>query len=222
MSGPEEMARRLSAEAVAAGEPTAWFERVYAAAEAGETRVPWDFATPAALLVEWAAERDLDGAGCRAVVVGCGLGEDAEFIASRGFATIAFDISPTAVRAARRRFPDSPVRYVEADLLHLPADWIEAFDLVVENYTLQALSDPPRAAAIASVGRLAGPGGTLIAVARSRDPGDPDDGPPWALTRAEIDALVEPGLRPVRIERIPVDPKRQPWRAEFTRPAAGS
>jgi SAM-dependent methyltransferase len=223
MTTPEEVARRLAAESAAADDPTGWFERVYAAAEAGEMAIPWDRGGPNRLLVQWASDRDLTGAGRRAVVVGCGLGDDAEFIAGHGFETTAFDISPTAVRAARRRYPDSRVHYTTADLLSLPGAWLESYDLVIESMTLQALPDPPRRLAIASVGRLAGPGGTLIVIARAREPADPDDGPPWALTRAEIDALAEPGLRPVRIEDLhdPGPPPARRWRAEFFRLAAG-
>lgn len=223
MTSAEDLARRLAAEAVAADDPTGWFERIYAAAEAGQTAVPWDRGAPSRLLVQWARDRGLQGSGRRAVVVGCGLGDDAEFIAGRGFDTTGFDISASAVRAARRRFPGSGVHYTTADLLNLPADWLESYDLVVESMTLQALSDPPRASAIASVGRLAGPGGTLIVIARAREPGEPDDGPPWALTRPEIDALAGPGLRPVRIEdlRDAGPPLARRWRAEFSRPAAG-
>jgi SAM-dependent methyltransferase len=222
MTSPEQFARRLAEEAAAADDPTGWFERVYAAAEAGETEVPWDHGVPNRLLVQWADDRDLRGAGRRAIVVGCGLGEDAELIADRGFDTTAFDISPTAIRAARRRYPGSAVRYVTADLLNLPEDWIESYDLVVESLTLQALTGQPRRSATASLGRLVGPGGTLYATARAREPDEPDDGPPYALTRAEIDELAAPGLRPVRIEDLreaePL-PGRH-WRVEFVRPAA--
>jgi 2-polyprenyl-3-methyl-5-hydroxy-6-metoxy-1,4-benzoquinol methylase len=49
--------------------------------------------------------------------VGCGLGADAEYLASLGFDTVGFDISETAIRLARERFPGSAVRYVSADLL---------------------------------------------------------------------------------------------------------
>src|SRR6185437_451470 len=224
MATPEEIARQLAAQAVAADDPTGWFERVYAAAEAGETEVPWDRAAPNRLLVQWATDGSMAGGGRRAIVVGCGLGDDAEFIAGLGYATTAFDISATALRAARRRYPASRVSYATADLLSPPAAWLESFDLVVESMTLQALPDPPRAAAITSVGRLVAPGGTLIVIARAREPADPDEGPPWALTHAEIDALSGSGLRPVRIEdlRDPGPPSARRWRAEFSRPATRS
>ena len=228
---PEEFAGQLAAQSFAAGDPTGWFERLYAAAEAGQTAVPWDRGAPSPFLIQWAERRGLaDGTGPggrppgasrrRAVVVGCGLGDDAEFIAGHGFATVAFDVSPTAIAAARRRFPGSAVQYLTANLLDPPDVWHRAFDLVVESLTLQALPDPPRRDAIARLGDLVAPAGTLIAIARAREQGEPTEGPPWALTRAEIDALADTGLEPVRIEDLNNPelgwPRR--WRAEFMRP----
>ncbi len=155
------------------------------------------------------------------MVVGCGLGDDAEFIAGLGFQTTAFDISPTAIAAARRRFAGSAVRYQAADLLSPPAAWRHAFDLVVESLLLQALPDPPRRDAIARLGDLVAPQGTLIVIARAREPGQRVQGPPWALTRAEIGAFADGGLEPVRIEDMhdPQMPWPRRWRAEFRRPA---
>lgn len=197
---------------------TGWFEPLYAAAEAGDAVVPWHRGAPSPHLVEWTAARALDGRGARAVVVGSGLGDDAEHVASLGFDTVAFDIAPSAVRGARRRFPSSRVEYVVADLLDPPAEWLRAFDLVVENITVQALPDPPRATAIANVARLVAPGGTLLVLAAAREPDEPADGPPWPLTRAEVEAFALGGaLETVGIEdlRGQAPPWGHRWRAEF-------
>ncbi len=212
----------MAAESIAAGDATGWFERLYAAAEAGQTRVPWDRGEPSRYLTQWAAARGIAAAGSRAVVVGCGLGDDAEFVAGLGYQTDAFDISATAIVIARRRFPGSMVRYLTADLLDLPPEWLEAFDLVVECMTLQAMPDPPRRDAIAGVGSLVAVGGTLIVIARAREAGETVEGPPWALCREEIDSLAGGGLQLVRIEDIndPQMPWPRRWRAEFRRPVA--
>ncbi len=217
----EQVAGRMAAESIAAGDPTGWFERLYAAAAAGETAVPWDRGAPSRYLTQWLTARAPRGAGHSAVVVGCGLGDDAEFIAELGFQTTAFDISPTAIATARRRFPDSAVHYQTADLLNPPTAFQQAFGLVVESLILQALPDPPRRDAIARLGGLVAPGGTLIVIARAREPEQPVHGPPWALTRAEIDALADGGLEPVQIEDLtdPQMPWPRRWRAEFRRPA---
>ena len=133
-------ARQLAARSIARGDATGWFETLYAAAEAGTTGVPWADLAPYSHLIS--ALADLAGSG-RAIVVGCGLADDAEHVASLGFATVAFDVSPTAIATARRRFPDSSVEYVTADLLAPPPSWAGGFDLVVEVFTLQVLPAPP-------------------------------------------------------------------------------
>jgi SAM-dependent methyltransferase len=217
---PDERARILAAESLSAGDPTGWFERLYAGAEAGQEVVPWDRGTPHRMLVQWVRARGITGGGRRALVVGCGLGDDAEYVAGLGFDTVAFDISASAIRAARRRYPDSGVRYVAADLFDPPAEWQQAFDLVVESLTLQALPDPPRREAIRRVGQLVAPGGTLMVNARAREEDeDPGEGPPWPLTRAEIEAIAASGLEVVAIEDLH-EPEARRWRAEFRRPGS--
>jgi SAM-dependent methyltransferase len=204
-----------------AADPTGWFEPLYAAAERGETEVPWDRGAPNPLLVEWTGEHAPSGDGRRAIVVGSGLGDDAEHVGGLGFQTIAFDISPTAVRSARRRFPDSPVEYVVADLLDAPPAWRRDFDLVVENITVQALPAGVRPRAIAAISGLVAPGGTLLVVSGARDADEEVDGPPWPLTRAEVESFAGDGLEEVRIEELPrpFGPWARSWRGEFTRPA---
>ena len=162
--GETELEDRLVAQALAAGDPAGWFEHFYRASAAGEVELPWNRAEPHRLLTRWAAERGLDGSGRRAIVVGCGQGADAEYVARLGFQVVAFDIAETAIRLARQRYPDSAVRYQAADLLDLPGQWLRAFDLAVEIITVQALPDPPQRQAMVNVGRLVGQGGTLFAV----------------------------------------------------------
>jgi pimeloyl-ACP methyl ester carboxylesterase len=211
----------LAANAVAAGEPTAWFERLYASALRGQSAVPWDRDAANPLLTEWTAAKGVNGAGRRAVVVGCGLGMEAEHLAALGFDTVGFDISDSAVSIARSRHPDSPVHYRQADALDQPAEWRRAFDLVVEIYTVQALPLRLRRDIAAAIGGLLAPGGTLIAIQAARENiEEPADGPPWPLHRSEVDDFAVDGVETVRIEAVQSpSPSFGPhWRAEFTRP----
>ena len=209
----------MAAESVSQDDPTGWFERLYVQADAGQAVVPWARDEPNRLLVAWAEARGLAGDGRRALVVGSGLGDDAEYIARLGFGTVAFDIAPTAIAAARRRFPDSAVDYVVADLLDPPAAWRRAFDFVLESITVQALPPSLHPAAIAAVAGMVAPGGTLLVISAGREEGEPADGPPWPLTRAEIDAFAAGGLAPVGMEELrdASDPAYRRWRVEYAR-----
>ena len=227
---PHEDTDRLAAASLAAGDPTGWFEQLYAQAEAGDAAVPWDRPGPSALLVDWtvqigwaaradgAARVDGAGGGRRALVVGCGLGRDAEFLAGLGFATTAFDISETAVRVARERHAGSPVDYRVADLLEPPPEWMRAFDLVVESNNVQALPRSLRARATAAAGAPVAPGGTLLVLAAAGTSWG-EAGPPWPLTRDELSGFAVGGLRAESVELIPAvdDPLVTRWRAVFRR-----
>jgi SAM-dependent methyltransferase len=212
-------ARQLAAESVARGDATGWFETLYAAAERGSAIVPWADLAPNPRLV--AALAGLP-AGGRALVVGCGLGDDAEHVASLGLDTVAFDVSPTAVAAARRRFPRSAVRYLTADLLAPPPAWTAAFDLVVEVFTVQVLTGAARRAAVAQLARLVAPGGRLLVIAGARAEHDGPGDMPWPLTRAEMLSFGEHGLvLQSLVDCHDDDPARgrvRRWRAWYTAP----
>lgn len=208
-------ASRLAAKSLAQGDPTGWFERLYAEAAAGVAIVPWDRDEPNPLLAEWTAGYAPDGAGRRALVVGCGFGRDAEHLAALGFRTTAFDVSETAIHGARERFPESTVDYRVVDLLNPPAAWAGAFDLVVESITVQSLPLSVRAVAIAGVRQMVASGGRLLVISGMRAEGERVDGPPpWPLTRAELDSFAADGLRAVHVEEAP---NVRRWRALFQR-----
>lgn len=214
--GWDPQADRLAHIAVAAGRPTAWFEQLYSSARRGEVPMPWDRSTPNKLLEQWTDGRD--GTGRRALVVGCGLGADAEHLARLGYRVDAFDIAESAIATARARYADNSVRYRVADLLDPPADLLGVFDLVVDIFTVQALPTSVRKTAVTNVGRFVGPNGILIAVGIGQDEKDiPLTGPPWPLSRAEIESFATNELIQVRIadHRDAEDPGWFRWLAEF-------
>jgi SAM-dependent methyltransferase len=215
----DDLADELGVAAVADGDPTRWYDELWSAAARGEVGMPWDRTDPHDLLAGHVAGRD--GTGLRAVVVGAGYGADAEHLATLGYDTTAFDISPAAVRAARDRYPASAVDYRVADLLDLPEDLVGAFDLVVEIYTVQALHGSLREAAVAGARSLVAPGGTLFVVQIVRDD-DEEVGPepPWLLDRAEMAALAGDGLVAESLDRLPNPDHpeaRDRWRMVLTR-----
>ena len=165
------------------------FEAIYTRAEAGAAKPPWDFGAPRPQLVEWAEAQDLAGGGREALVVGCGYGADAEFLALLGFRTTGFDFAPAAIAGARRKHPDTEVTYLVADVLDLPREWQGRFDLVVESLTVQSMPPEQHTVAARNIAGLVAPQGTLLVLATTREEDSEVTGPPWPLTRSEVEVF---------------------------------
>jgi hypothetical protein len=193
-------ARQLAAEYIAKGDPTGWFERLYREADEGKSIVPWAELRPSPNLLNFWRDQPIPSAGKTAVTVGCGLGDDAEQLAGWGFSTTAFDVSESAIQGCRRRFPDSRVEYVAADLLQPPDSWFRAFDFVFESNTLQVLPPELRARAMENAAGFVAEDGRLLVIARARDENDPRGEMPWPLTRRELNHFTEIGLRELSFE----------------------
>lgn len=190
------------------GEPTGWFEPLYAAVGRRTGRLPWAARGPHPYLVDWLEQPGAAPPGSRALVVGCGLGDDAAHLAGHGLEVTAFDIAPSAVRRARRRHRGVAVDWEVADLLAPPPSWSAAFDLVVEIDTVPWLPGVVRDAAMQGIGSLVAPGGTAVVVtrlaARSEVAADVQ-GPPWPQAPAELAAYRAAGLEREALEHPPVD-----------------
>lgn len=194
------LARQLAAESLARGDATGWFDQVYRAAEGSRSAIPWADGQVNPGLASWLTAQVAADLGKRALVVGCGLGDDAEELAGLGLTVTAFDISPTAVAWCSRRFPQTSVDYRVADLLAPPTEWREAFDFVFEAYTLQSLPPDPRAIAASNLARFVAPHGKLLVIARARDATEPTGTLPWPLTRDDLSPLLDAGLETVSFE----------------------
>jgi hypothetical protein len=192
--------RRLAQESIARGDATGWFEELYQRASGSWDRVPWADLAANPYLVEWLGSPEARASGKSCLVVGCGLGDDAEALSAAGFDVVAFDISRTAIEACRSRFPASRVAYAVADVLAPPPSWTLRFDLVFESYTLQVLPPAARSVAMAALASLVSPRGRLFLLCRAREREEPEGQLPWPLTREELEALREQGLRELSLE----------------------
>jgi SAM-dependent methyltransferase len=168
-------------------------------------------------LVDWFETHNITGHGKRALKIGCGLGDDAEFLQNKGFDVIAFDISETAIQWCRHRFPQSSVEYLTRDLFQLPRDWRGRFDFILESYTLQVLLPELREDAIRKIASPVAPGGTLLVICRGRDPEQDQGQMPWPLTRNELRSFGRYGLTEVLVEDYidAEDPPVRRFRVEY-------
>ncbi|WP_035493113.1 class I SAM-dependent methyltransferase [Baaleninema simplex] len=190
--------RKIAAEAEKDGHPARWFEKVYATASGDADAVPWAMERPNPYLLEWLDDTKTCGDGKSALVIGCGLGDDAEALAGRGFDVTAFDISETAIAWCRQRFPNSSVCYQVCDLFACDASWTRAFDFVFESRTVQSLPLKLRHTTIGMVSEFVADGGTLLVVANRRDTEAEPDGPPWPLSDSEFKRFEACGLTEIR------------------------
>ena len=195
------------------GDATGWFEPAYAQANGDRGAIPWSEKGINPHLLDF----PLEGHGLTALVVGCGLGDDAEYLASRGFAVTAFDISPTAIDWCRQRFPQSSVTYLAADLFQ---NSLQAFDFVLEAHTLQALPRPLRARAVAAIAGLVRH--RLLVICRGCDQPEPNEEIPWPLTPAELSGFPAAGLSESSFEDFhdQKDPPRRRFRIDYHRPVS--
>ena len=177
-----EMARK----AEDSGTPLAWFEELYRSSEGDDTMIPWSDGEPHPFLVEWNNQTVSHG---RALVVGCGLGEDAAYLAQTGWEVTAFDLSTTAVEWASRIHHAQEIEWRVEDLLNLPDEWNGAWDLVLEVHILQAIPLEIRQVAVTKLAPLVAPNGKLVCVGRINLSDEEPDGPPWPLDRQFIESV---------------------------------
>lgn len=213
-----EETRRRALESHAREDFTGWFDELYRDVDGDWSRIPWANLEPNPHLVEWLASNP-PGNDRACLVVGCGLGDDAEGLASAGYDVTAFDIAPTAIVAAKRRFPNTSVRYEVADALAPPTAWSGRFDLVFESYTLQSIPAEPRAFAMRSIAGFLKPGGRLVVVCRGRIDEPPSPHPPYPLTREDLAGFGALGLaeRAFEIFRDGEDPPVRRFRVVYER-----
>jgi SAM-dependent methyltransferase len=203
-------ARELAHKHLEAGDPLGWFEDLYSRAGEDSSIIPWADLKPNPNLVDWLSQHGSAVSG-PALKVGSGLGDDAEEMARMGFQTTAFDISESAIAWTRKRFPKSSVSYVVADLFSAPNEWKGKFSFVLESYTLQVLPPHLREAAVQCIASFMAPGGTLLVIARGREPNEPEGKMPWPVTKQELLLFQTHGLDQLAFEDY-VDREEPPVR----------
>ena len=197
MMDPRERTKEIQAEYAEKGDATGWFEALYKEAEGNNERIPWADLEPNRFFREWAENAGLTGENRRALVVGCGLGDDARYLHDLGFRVTAFDISPTAIEWARRLHSETDIDFVVADLFDPPKEWFQAFEFVLEIYTIQPLPLEMRAKVIDAIANFARFDGKLLIVTRGREDDEIPSELPWALSRRDLSRFEENGFEQV-------------------------
>ncbi len=202
MIDPKEHARSIAKSFFERGDALGWFEALYASAENHAELIPWAELEPNRLVLEWLEANHPQGETHKALVIGCGLGDDAELLSRYGFSVTAFDISESAIRWCQERFPNSNVEYVAADITDIPAHWQRQFDFIYEAGTIQSLPVNLRDRVLANIGALAAPGGEILIICHACEPGDERPRIPWPVHRGELAWFIENGFEEKTFEEI--------------------
>lgn len=145
-------------------------DRIYR--ELSPESIPWNLEQPPALLVELVESGKI--APCDAVDLGCGAGNYAVWLATRGFRVTGIDLSPRAVELAAQRADQAgqPARFVVGDLTEgLPVS-ATAFDFAYDWEVLHHVFPEARESYLRNVRELLRPGGLYFSVCFSEhDPG---------------------------------------------------
>lgn len=176
-------------------QPSNWFEPLYAGANKNGEGVPWANMKTHPSFANWLSRNPLNGVGKSALVVGCGMGDDAVQLESLGFQVTAFDVSATAIGYCKERFPQSTIEFMQADLLKKQTQWSRTFDFVLEIFTIQALPPKYERQVIQAISDFVAPEGKLLVIAEvGTEQRAFDNGPPWLLTSEHTDLFVSSGL----------------------------
>ena len=154
----------------------------------------------------------------------CGLGDDAEELARRGFDVTAFDISATAIEWARRLHKDRDIKFEVMDLFEPFRGWLYrsppataggtdgggGFEFVLEVYTIQPLPLEMRERVMDSIAAFVAPGGELVVVTRGREDGEEVVKVPWPVSRGELARFEANGLIQTSFDVMPDDTDDEP------------
>lgn len=118
--------------------------------------IPWDINAAQPALMELEALGAISG---DVLDIGCGLGNNAVFLASRGHSVTALDGSPAAIETARQRAADAgvSVTFDVADATDLTG-YDDRFDTVIDSALMHCLDDAGRDAYAAGLHRATRPG----------------------------------------------------------------
>lgn len=145
-------------------------------------KIPWNFESPPDALVDLIDSAKVKP--CKTIDLGCGTGNYAIYLASRGFEVTGIDISPTAIKTAKENAKKKGIKcnFVVANVLGDLFEVKEKFDFAFEWELLHHVFPEQRRIYVENVRKLLVPGGSYLSVCFSeKDKGFSGSGK-WRVT----------------------------------------
>lgn len=152
---------------------------------------PWDLGAPHPALESILAQLKLNK--LRILVLGCGRGHDAAFLASRGHIVTALDFEVRAIAEAKTLYPHSKVHWLQKDLFQISSDWHQSFDLIFEHTCYCAIDPLRRTELVKLWSKLLVPKGHLLGLFFAMDK---PHGPPFGGSEWEVYHRLKPYFEP--------------------------
>ncbi|MCX9073107.1 MAG: class I SAM-dependent methyltransferase [Candidatus Methanoperedens sp.] len=133
--------------------------------------IPWNIETPPDALVELVDSGKVKP--CKTIDLGCGTGNYAIYLASKGFDVTGIDISPAAINIAKENAKKKGVkeRFLVADVLGDLDEVRETFDFAYDWELLHHIFPEKRKKYVENVYKILNPGGKYLSVCFSeKDP----------------------------------------------------
>ncbi len=152
-------------------------------------RPPWDIAGPQPAFVALENAGEIQGS---VLDVGCGTGEIALYLASRGHEVVGLDFVPVAIERAKAKARErgSNATFLVGDALKLD-ELGRSFDSAVDSGLFHTFGDADRSRYVAGLAHVVRPGGVFHLLCFS-DQEPPGNGP-RRVTQAEIRAAFHDG-----------------------------
>ena len=146
---------------------------------------PWDIHAPQPEIVKLAENNEIKGV--RVLDIGCGLGDNAIFLAKKGFLVTGMDIARLAIEEGRKRAARQGVKvdFCVGDVFKLD-DYFEeeSFDTVVDSGLFHSIDDEKRVPFAKQIWRVLVNGGKYFVLCFSdKDPGSEG---PEGVSKEEI------------------------------------
>ena len=174
----------------------ATFESLYAG------QAPWDIGKPHKAFIDVA-----DSISGSVLDAGCGTGDTALFLASRGNQVTGFDFLEEPIRRAKLKAAERAlnVTFLVKDAMTLK-DWTERFDNVIDSGLFHVFSDEDRKRYAEGLATVLRPGGRLYLMCFSDE--EPGTQGPRRVSKKELHAAFAQGwdiesIEPARVETRP-------------------
>lgn len=130
-------------------------------------QIPWIFKTPPDILVELINRGKINP--CKTIDLGCGTGINAIYLASKRFIVTGIDISPAAIKIAKRNADEKKVKcnFIIADVLSDLNEIDRNYDFAYDWELLHHIFPENRQNYIKNVYNLLNQGGTYLSVSFS-------------------------------------------------------